>query len=236
MIGINHKIYLVLVFLVSGIIIIWFLPSFIMLGYMGYDLMSGWVNGSDHLLAPPQDVYRKDPEIMAALRFLSRQWNTSVDDLYVFDVLAAHEVDSSAFSKMKNVSGIWVAEVGGKVVDSSRGLDVVESSSFKSAHLFIASAGYPNTNELSNDSIAHENNIYLVNEFEPKSAQQMSIARKFYTTPSPLKEGEFAVISQLNVTPLGNGEIIGLGGNPRFPVIFGFVFKRSMYEIDVVGN
>lgn len=153
--------------------------------------------GGNRILAPSQNTYQNNPEILKVLQFLSRRWSTKADSLYV---LAMRQVSSTT-------------ELG-----------IVDASTLLSARVLIQQV--PPT-----ESIAHEDNIYLANEFKPKSPQQMEIARQFYAkeTPSLNKsQKDYSVIVWWDVDSSGNGNIKALTnfGYPIIPVENGIVDKN----------
>ncbi len=152
-------------------------------------------------MAPSQDKYRTDPNIMRAVQFLSRRWNKPLDDLYVLALRPGP-----------------LTELG-----------VMDSYSLMSARLAIPRGDFSKTPELSGVSIQHEGNVYLLNEFRPSSSQELRISRIFYaSTTTTLKGSHFAVIVWLKITPSGNGTIEALTdtGYLTVPVKWGYVFKR----------
>ncbi len=187
-------VFVVLIFLLIGHVILQYLK-----GYEGHAL----VFGADELIAPPQGANRMDPEIIQALQFLSRRWNTTLDTIYV---LAVRQIGA-------------IKEVG-----------IVESNSLSSARLIIPVSSPPNLEQLSADSIAHNERVYLMNEFRPESPQEKNISRTFYTTNTPSlgTSKDFAVIVWWNVATSGSGHINALtnSGYLNVPVMGGVLFKR----------
>jgi hypothetical protein len=72
--------------------------------------------------------------------------------------------------------------------------------------------------------------LYLTFEFVPKSAQEISIAKQFYTHNTPPKDKgvAYAVIAKWDIDPTGSGELQSLtnDGILYTQVIFGYVLKR----------
>lgn len=161
------------------------------------------------LLAPPQDTYRKDSMIMEALQFLSRQWQTNLDSLYVLAI---------------------------RKVSSEIELGIVDSSSFSSARLLISNSSAPELQKYVHKLSANRNVIYLVNEFKPKSPQEMKIAQQFYAekTPSLGASQSYAVVFQWDVGLSGYGNIQALtsSGYLTVPVEHDVVLKRLSYYAD----
>lgn len=194
-------------FLTIGLLIIIFLGYASLRYIQGYELIGDEKNAQ--IRAPSQTTYRNDSNIITALRFLSSRWNTCLDSLYILT------------ERRKDV----FTEIG-----------VVDSASLKSARLLIATKSFPALQQLIQESIVIDNNLYLLNEFIPVSQQDTSIARKFYATmtPSLRKSQDFAVIIWSNISPSGNGDIKALtnSGYLTVPVIYGLVLKRFGYYVN----
>lgn len=173
-----------------------------------YTTRNDSVNSKNGLVAPPQEAYRKDPKILATIHFLSRRWNVRSETIYVL-------VDR------RGLEGI---ELG-----------VVQSSSLSSARLFISPTSRPDLERDPHELLPDRAVVYLVNEFKPRSPQEIKIASEFYAseTLSLTASPDYAVIVWWNVAPSGDGVIKALTnfGYPTFPVEHGVVDK-SIISID----
>jgi hypothetical protein len=160
-------------------------------------------------LAPPQDSYKSEPRIIASLDFLSRRWKTKVQGLYV---------------------------VAMRPLGALLELGIVDSSSLTSARVIVTDPNFANPQDLQRQSIGHESDIYLANEFSPATAQEINITRQFYATETPSlgNPKAFAVIIWWDVTQSGDGKIKALtnAGYVVVPVRSGTVLKQSAYLAD----
>ena len=158
------------------------------------------------LVAPPQDVYNRNPKIIVALQLVARRWNTRPEALYVLTF---------------------------RPTTSAYGLDefgIVDSSSFASARFLVPAQLYSNLQSLSKDSIAYEGDVYLSSEFIPKTSQELDMARLFYAT-EPAFANKFAVIGWQDIDLSGDGHVTALidSGYVNFAVRHHVIIKSHAW-------